>query len=427
MPVTTLGWIIILILSALLVALPKRLVFVPFFAAAFWIPIGQYIDIGGLNFYFGRILCLVGISRVILRSERPVGMWNGIDKAMAIWGLLLFVTSIFHKVSFLTIRLGIIYDTVAVYVLFRCLISDFKDFTAAARAFTIVTIPIALALIIEYYTGHNWFSLFGGVEEFSQIRDGVVRAQGPFSHPINAGVAGAFNIGLSFFLWPKYKKTALSGFCTGILILLACSSGGPVMGAGAVVLMSLLYPWREHSKKFMWAAMAMLLMLEIVMKAHVWYLLARLKVFGGSTAWYRAELIDSAIKYISEWWLYGTDDTIRLMPFGGLSGYEGVADITSEYIKMMVNGGLGLFVVFVLLLNRGFKYVNILRRHSETYKKSQWGPFEAWAVTSILFFFMITFLSISYFGQIMILWVFVMAAISSWWSTTETQSHYAVK
>ncbi len=387
MPITNLGWILIFISSALVVALPKRLVWVPFFAATLWIPIGQHIEIGGLNFYFGRILTLVGISRVILRHEYPVGAWNGVDKTLAIWGLLLLVTSIFHQTVFFTTRLGTIYDIITVYSLFRCLIKDFEDFKAAARAFSIVTIPIAIALINERFTGYNWFAALGGVEEFSQIRDGLVRAQGSFSHPINAGIVGSFNIGLSFFLFPKYRKTAICGFFVGVLIVYASSSSGPAMGAVALVVMSLLYPWREYARKYMmWIIAGMLLMLHLVMNAPVWYLLARFKVFGGSTAWYRAELIDSTFKHIGEWWLYGTDDTVRLMPFGGLSGYEGVADIPSEYIKMMVTGGFGLFVVFVLLLYHGFKYVSILGRQSETQKRSQWCPFEAWAVTSILFF-----------------------------------------
>jgi hypothetical protein len=428
MPLTPLAWILVLISSALIVALPRRLVCVPFFAAVLWIPIGQSIDIGGLNFYFGRILGLVGISRVIIRREHPIGMWNGIDKIMAIWGLVLLVTSIFHRADLITVRLGLLYDTITVYALFRCIIRDFEDFTVAARAFSIITIPIAIALIIERSTGYNWFATLGGVEEFSQIRDGLVRAQGSFSHPINAGIVGAFNIGLSFFLFSKYRKTAIYGFLGGVLIVYASSSSGPVMGTVTLAVMSLFYPWREYARKYMmWAIVAMLLTLHLAMKAPVWYLIARLKVFGGSTAWYRAELIDSTFEHIGEWWLYGTDNTIALMPFGRLEDYEGVADITSQYIKMMVTGGFGLFVVFVLLLYYGFKYVSILGRQSETRKRSQWCPFEAWAVTAILVFFTVTFVTISYFGQIIILWVFIIAAISSWWSITETQSHFAVE
>jgi len=136
------------------------------------------------------------------------------------------------------------------------------------------------------------------------------------------------------------------------------------------------------------------ILLDLVMKAPAYYIIARIDITGGSTGWHRAKLIDSAIEHLHEWWLFGTDYTRHWMPTG-VSWSPDHTDITNHYIHMGVLGGLPLMGLFILQLWRGFKYVsNVALGHP-----SKDVRFLAWALGSALFAHSVTCVGVSYFGQ----------------------------
>ena len=421
MPITATGLLFVLIMGVICFTAPRRYAVLSLFAAVLWMPIGQSIDILGFHFYAFRFITLLSLIRVLIRREFPIGSWTVLDKTVLVWAAIIFTTSTLHKPQVFSTRLGMIYNFAAPYVIFRCLVTDFHSFKTAALISIMVFLPMTVLLVVERQTGKNWFYLLGGVEEISAVRDGQVRAQGPFGHPINAGVAGAMTVGLALFLWQERRKTALLGICVGLVTICVCSSSGPVMAGGIILGAACCYRWRAYSKQAMRWGFLGLIALQLAMNAPVWYLIARVKVFGGSTAWHRAELINSSFKYFNEWWLAGTDVTRHWMP-GGLDGVnEDFADITSEYVWMMVAGGLGLFLTFVVLLVHAFRCVGKMRAWSENGATPGTHPFEAWAITGMLLTFSITFLTISYFDQVKLYWSFTTAAISSWWASTALQ------
>ena len=56
-----------------------------------------------------------------------------------------------------------------------------------------------------------------------------------------------------------------------------------------------------------WAMVRVYVLLDLVMNRPAYFLIADIDLMGGSTSWYRAELIHSTIAHIDEWWLIGTD------------------------------------------------------------------------------------------------------------------------
>ena len=58
------------------------------------------------------------------------------------------------------------------------------------RVLCVALAPLAVLLLLERYTTHNYFSVMGGSGEIN-IRDGHVRAYGPLGHSILAGTVGA--------------------------------------------------------------------------------------------------------------------------------------------------------------------------------------------------------------------------------------------
>jgi hypothetical protein len=145
------------------------------------------------------------------------------------------------------------------------------------------------------------------------------------------------------------------------------------------------------------------------MNAPAYFLLARIDMTGSSTSWHRAELIDAALRHVSEWWLVGTDYTRHWMSYGvGWSGNH--IDITNYYINMGVYGGLPLMLLFITVLAKGFSSVGGVTSQSADSPGQQGTRFTMWALGAALFTHSATFISISYFDQSVVFLYLVLAA-----------------
>ena len=103
-----------------------------------------------------------------------------------------------------------------------------------------------------------------------------------------------------------------------------------------------------------WVALLSVLALNLVMSAPVYYLLGRIDLTGNSTGFYRAALIESTIRHFNEWWLGGTDYTRHWMA-SGVPWSQDHVDITNYYIRMGVDGGLPLMLLFIYILVVAFR------------------------------------------------------------------------
>ena len=179
-----------------------------------------------------------------------------------------------------------------------------------------------------------------------------------------------------------------------------------------------MWRWRHHLRLVRWLAVLGYFGLDLVMKAPAYYLIARLDLTGSSTSWHRAALIEAALTHLSEWWLGGTDVTGHWMPYKvvGVVGGEKLADITNHYLRMGVDGGLPLMLLFIAILAMGFSFVGrTLRQMPELPAQSQ---FMIWALGVSLFAHSITFISVSYFDQSFVFIYLSLAVIGSTWSGT---------
>jgi len=146
------------------------------------------------------------------------------------------------------------------------------------------------------------------------------------------------------------------------------------------------------------------------MKAPIWFILARLDIHAGSTGWHRAQLIDTAIGHFNEWWLFGTHYTVHWMPYA-LSSNPDMIDITNQYLKFGVQGGIISMALFILVIIRSFKGIGealdaIPPKHGKE-------KFFVWCLGVTLFGYVIQFFSISYFDQSVIFIYMLLAIISN--------------
>ena len=274
----------------------------------------------------------------------------------------------------------------------------------------IMLVPVALEMFSERMTGQNRFAVLGGVPETCQVREGRIRAQGPFMHPILAGTVGAICLPLMVGIWKQDRRVAAVGLGAAVMIVMASGSSGPMMSA--IFAACALYFWRfrAHMRRLRWFVVFLYLGLNLVMKVPAYYLLARFDLAGGSTGWHRAELIDSAIRHLGEWWLIGTDYTRHWMPTG-VTWSVNHTDITNHYLSMGVMGGLPLLFLFVGTFVVAFKYVGsalISLRDSDPERR-----FLVWALGASLFANAATCISVSYFDQSFLFLYLSLGAIGS--------------
>jgi hypothetical protein len=407
----------VLVNAVALLALPRRWAPVPLLAGACYMTLGQGIEIGPFHFTVIRMLAAVGLVRVVIRGERFAGRMNGLDWLMIIWAVWAMISSYFHRdpKEALIFRLGLAYNACGIYFLLRVFCQSLDDVVMLCRVTAILLVPVAVEMFYEKIAFHNLFSVLGGVPEVPQIREGKIRAFGPFAHPILAGTVGAVCLPLMIGLWRQNRKEALIGIVTCMGMIYASTSSGPIMSLMAAIGALFMWRYRYRMRLLRWLAIFAYIGVDLVMKVPAYYLLGRIDITGGSTGFHRAELIHSALAHLPEWWLAGTDRTVHWMPTG-VSWSSNHTDITNHYLQMGVLGGLPLMLLFIAILAKGFSFVGKTLRQAEDNLLPE-SQFMTWALGSALFAHVATCISVSYFDQSFLFIYLTLAAIGSAYST----------
>ena len=374
-------------------------------------PMNQVVALGPFTFTVVRMLIAAGCLRVMVRSERPVGGFMRLDRLMVIWAAILLLTALFHldPSAQLVYRLGLVFDAFGTFLLFRIFVQGAGDLRRVCAIICVLLVPVAIAMVVERLTGKNYFALCFG-DMGPELRDGSYRAHGPFYHAILGGTIGAASLPMALYLWRDNRTLAFAGACAAIGIVFSSGSSGPIMTLLIVVVAMALW-WQRHTlPAIRWLTVIALIALQLVMNSPVYYLLARIDITGGSTGYHRARLIESAIEHFDEWWLVGTDYTRHWMA-SGIPANDQHTDLTNHYIAMGVMGGLPLMLVFIWMLVAGFAgCARALQLINDEPASEQ---FKVWILGCILFAHAMTFLSISYFGQVVFFFYLLVGCIGS--------------
>jgi hypothetical protein len=393
-----------LALMVALAALPRRFAVVPILMMASYMTAGQGITVGSLHFPMLRLLLLAAIIRVVARQEFRKLRWNSIDTAVTMWMIasVTVYTILWGTTEALIYKCGYIYDAAGLYFLFRCLVSSVDDVVRVSKIAAVVITPLAMAMLAEKLTGRNGFWVFGGVPLITDIRDGVLRCQGPFPHSILAGTFGA--IWVPFFLglmWRHQWALGILGLGSSTMITIAAGSSGPVLTYVAGLVGCAMWLLRRHMRKIRWGVVMGLGVLQLFMKAPVWFVIAHAGLFSGSTAYYRAFLIDRAIANFGEWWLIGTRYP---HPWGPL-----LTDITDMYVRVAMDGGLITLILFFLIFKRCFARVG---RYVKSRDAAAGQQRNVWVLGAVLFAHAMTFVGVWYWDFNIVNWYLALAMIS---------------
>lgn len=418
--------VFLFVTGVLLFWLPGRWAAFPLLAGACYMTLAQGIEAGPFHLPVIRILLLIGLLRVAMRHERPVGGMNRLDSLMLIFAALALISSFFHKdpSSAFIFRLGFAFNACGVYFLTRIFCQSIEDVKIFCIAIAVLLIPVALAMFYEKIFLFNIFSILGGTNAIPAIREGKVRAAGPFFHPILAGTIGAASIPFMIGIWKENKNIALFGLLSCGIMIFACASSGPIMSAVVAIVALFMWRYRQHMRLVRWLFVAGYIFLDIVMRAPAYYLIGRMDLVGGSSGYHRPALIEAAISHISEWWLAGTDYTRHWMPTG-VTWSEDHTDITNYYIHIGILGGLPLLLLFIAILTKGFSFVG--QSVHKLYDQSKDSGFLVWSIGASLFVHTVTFISVSYFDQSFLFIYMTLGIISSAWSMEMENNEIIIK
>jgi hypothetical protein len=395
------------VLAVLALLLPRRWSAFPIAILLCFIPAGQRVLLFTVDFSFIRLLILISWLRVLVRRELRPLVWNHLDRMMVVWAFTAIVTGTLQLgtlTGFIN-RLGTAVDSMAIYFFFRMLIRNRDDLLRLGEQFALLSVVVLGFFLVENRTQRNMFAMFGGVPEITDIRDGRLRCQGAFAHPILAGCFWASLVPIYLvrgWLGRGWRIPVLAtGAALGIVVL--CNSSTPIMAVLFGILGGLCFLVRGALRWFRWLILGWLLVLHfVIMKTPVWHLLARIDVAGGSTGWHRTHLLDKFFEHFKEWCLVGVRYT-------GDWGY-GLQDVTNQYVGEGVLGGLPRLCCFLVILFLCFSGVSRSMRMPGLSKGTQAA---VWALGTSLFMHCMNFIAVSYFEQASVLWDITLAAVGS--------------
>ncbi len=393
-------------MCVLVLAFPRRWALVPMLFVGVWVTEIQRVVVIGLDFTMLRLLFLAAFIRIIMRREHVGFRRVPLDTAMLAFVALdcaAYLALRGGSTAAFVSRMGFAYNTLAIYFFVRVMVRDKDELLSLVTAFAFVSaLPLAVSMTVEQLTGRNLFWVFGGVPEFTPLRDGALRSQGSFPHPLLAGAFGGSLFPLFWLLARRGRPGAgFVGMLCSVAIALLSFSSGPILALLAGIAGLLLWRVRHSARTMRWSVVLGLVCIAQVMKAPVWALVSRFGIFEASTGYHRFALIDQAIKRFGEWWLLGTVDTSHW-------GW-GLWDVTNQYLAVGVEGGFITMIAFMVLLGLGFRNVG-RATHGRMPLDQQ---YDLWAFGSVLFAHCVAFVGMAYFGaQIYVNLCFTLAALA---------------
>jgi len=378
----------------------EKYILLPYILAACFVPTDQRIIIMGLDFTILRILTLVGLLRIWIYGEQIPLKWNTLDKILLAWaicGSLVYIIQWMNMKAVIN-RCGYLFDTLGLYYLFRQKLRSWDQVRFSGCLLAVSALLLAPLVALEWTTGSNPFVILGRV--VTSVREGRYRCQTAFPHAIMLGLFWATLVPLFAGLakTERLKQMYWAAIGASIFIVLSTASSTPLAVLLLVMCIMGLFRYRRYARQAAYCLCVFGVGLHIIMQAPVWHLISRIDLIGGSTGWHRYNLINQAVRHFGEWMLIGCRDT-------GHWGF-GLADVTNQYVLEGVRGGFVTLLLFVLLLITALKA--IVRYSLQTTSAAQ--QWFTWCICVSLLGHCLSFIGVSYFGQIRMLFFLVLAA-----------------
>lgn len=399
------------ILCAILIwVLPRKSAVLPLLCINLLVPLDQAVVVGGLHFFVARIVVVVGLLRLWYEKLKPgpdalVSRHNNIDSAFT-WCIALQASAaviLFADIPALINQSGFLLDSLGTYYLIRWFLQDQDDIYRTLKFLAVVVALLAICMTVEQVDLVNVFGYLTGGQLAPAIRDGKIRSQGSFMHPITAGCFAAALTPLFLMLWKtgKAKVMVVIGIVGSTVMTMTSNSSTPLLTYMGALLALALWPIREKMRILRWGLVFGIGALALAMKAPVWFVIARIDLTGSSSGYHRAVIIDQFIRHFFDWWLVGVRST-------GAWGWD-LWDVQNTFVNVGESGGLAALVCLILLICRCFSRIGNARKAAADLQQQ----FCLWCVGAALFANIMAFFGIYYYDQSKVGWFMLLAIVSA--------------
>lgn len=380
---------------------------------------GQHVLWFGFNVFALRLVEVSALVRVIVRGELRETRFNAMDKVFLLFQVARVTMYYLQGSEGLSYQMGVLVDGCCCYYPCRALLRDAEGFRQLVRDLPFLLGPYVVCILYEMAAGQSVFVSMGGLPEEAWTRSGRYRCTGSFRHPVLSGSVGVtflpIFLGLAFS--PETRKRALVGIVLCLGIIVSANSGGVQMTAMAAAGAWFCWQWRTRMRAIRWGLVISLVTLHMIMKAPVWYLMARVSDVVGGDGWHRANLLDKFIGSFSEWWLVGMPIT-KTQDWAATNMAWGGIDVTNGFANIGLNGGLLPLVLFIVVLVRGYQAVGASLRavRAGEQDSTRLEPF-IWGLGVALTAHLVNLMGIAYWDQFNAIWCLHLAAISGLYVT----------
>lgn len=221
----------------------NALILIVFFAS---LMIPGMFTVAGVTLTPPRLLLLIGIVPLgycWLRGD--AGRVTGVDILFFMSCLWIWIAlTVNHGLSFVPRAAIFFIELFGGYLLGRMLIRNAEDYRMFFRYFFYTLVFLLPFVIIEALTRTNILrQIFDTVlsipprQENLRRRLGLIRAQGPFDHPILLGIYCSIGVANFFFVFGERIGRRVLGAVFALFMVLTSISSGPVIAAGLQIAM----------------------------------------------------------------------------------------------------------------------------------------------------------------------------------------------
>jgi hypothetical protein len=352
------------------------------------------------------IACIRLLATGFTQDKQESGRrFTQIDRAVIVYIMaqVIAVILLYQSTGALINQAGYMIDALFCYLVLRSLTQNEQDIFRALKCVAMICALIAAGMVLEQVTHQNVFgSIYSGFVTAVEVRDDKIRSQGTFQHPLMAGTFAAMLVPLFFVLWRNAgaKTWASIGLIGCTLMTLCSNSSTPLLTYVAGILGLCLWRIRKKMRMVRWGAVLALAGLAVVMKAPVWFLIARIDLTGSSSSYHRAELVDQFVHHFTEWWLIGVKSTADW-------GWD-MWDSQNQFVNIGETGGLIALVFFILVIVWSFRDLGNARKIVDGNTLEEW---QLWCLGSSLFANAVGFFGVNYFDQSKVGWFLLLSII----------------
>lgn len=380
------------------------------------------VDFAGQNFYSYRLAWLTVFPWALFKLLRGEFNWRVHDLLLVAGsGWIVFSLVMIYGIERgLPSGLGVALDLIVPYFIARVSISNFQDLRRALVMLAPVFFVFAVLLPLEAYLQNRFIrdtaaALFGGLgaSEYgmgsafviaTDTRYGLLRAMGPFSHPILAGIFFASLLPLYYWSgikgWPR-----LLGLSAGCFAVFTLSSAAYL----ALVMFGIMAAYDFVRRRviflswplFTVSAASLALILHIISENGLISVLIRFTLTP-QTGYYRLLI-----------WEFGTASVERNPLFGiGYEQFDALAwmgdSIDAHWLNLAVRHGLPPAILLIAL---SFAVIWACARMASRVPEPDSSMLIGLAVTLVIF--VIVAFSVAYFGGMLIWFVMILGIASS--------------